>query len=170
MWFSSFVCWIILWSDMYFLSRILSISWHTGTTKAKNQFQCVRKNPRSQRVRINCRTRSFTHTNERSTRTIKRDFVDTAAPTTSFQLRLVDGTHLASRFNSHHTIRHLHGRFKTMWLQRVPEILALFETIRYMSFSGCVFVASVENLIIDSTIWSTLGLGIIWENQQICFL
>lgn len=37
-------------------------------------------------------------------------------------------------------------------------------------FSSCVFVASVENLINDSTIRSRLGLGIIWENQQISLL
>ncbi|KAF8082779.1 hypothetical protein N665_0808s0015 [Sinapis alba] len=35
--------------------------------------------------------------------------VDQAAPTTSIQLRLADGTRLVSRFNSHHTVRDVRG-------------------------------------------------------------
>ncbi|KFK23686.1 hypothetical protein AALP_AAs50902U000400 [Arabis alpina] len=35
--------------------------------------------------------------------------VDPAAPTTSVQLRLADGTRLVSRFNNHHTIRDIRG-------------------------------------------------------------
>ncbi|ESQ55968.1 hypothetical protein EUTSA_v10025275mg [Eutrema salsugineum] len=35
--------------------------------------------------------------------------VDPAAPTTSIQLRLADGTRLVSRFNNHHTIRDIRG-------------------------------------------------------------
>ncbi|CAH8391179.1 unnamed protein product [Eruca vesicaria subsp. sativa] len=35
--------------------------------------------------------------------------VDQAAPTTSIQLRLADGTRLVSRFNNHHTVRDVRG-------------------------------------------------------------
>ncbi|KAF3518541.1 hypothetical protein DY000_02063576 [Brassica cretica] len=35
--------------------------------------------------------------------------VDQAAPTTSIQLRLADGTRLVSRFNNHHTVREVYG-------------------------------------------------------------
>jgi hypothetical protein len=35
--------------------------------------------------------------------------VDPAAPTTSIQLRLADGTRLVSRFNNHHTVRDVRG-------------------------------------------------------------
>ncbi|KAJ0251162.1 Plant UBX domain-containing protein 5 [Hirschfeldia incana] len=35
--------------------------------------------------------------------------VDQAAPTTSIQLRLADGTRLVSRFNKHHTVRDVRG-------------------------------------------------------------
>ncbi|KAG2315170.1 hypothetical protein Bca4012_065973 [Brassica carinata] len=35
--------------------------------------------------------------------------VDQAAPTTSIQLRLADGTRLVSRFNNHHTLRDVRG-------------------------------------------------------------
>lgn len=118
--------------------------------------------------------------------------VDQAVPKTSVQLRLADGTRLVSRFNNHHTVRDVRGfidasrpggsrEYQLLTMGFPPKQLTDLDlTIEQAGIANSVVIQKLQlysdlklHLLFLSTIWSTLGFGILdhlRESSNISFV